>query len=454
MLELVRNTWVKGVLEQSLHGAALIELGLEGKPGAVRHPWGMAGLQVLDQPNRSLPPGTNIIEVFDNTSGALLILGEPGSGKTTMLLELARNTIARAEGDPTLPIPVVFNLSSWAEKRQSIVEWLVEELNTKYHVPKKVAQSWVKNDDLLLLLDGLDEVKVEHREACVKAINDFRHECGLVPLAICSRIADYEALAIQLELQGAVLLQPLVPQQIDQYLDRAGAELAAAREILQHDAVLQELVETPLMLSAMTLAYQGASVEDLQLGGTIEGRRKHLFDRYVQQMFARRHANHPYPHEQTIHWLAWLAQQMTAHAQTIFMIEGLQFDWLPARVQQRAHRVARLVWGLVGGLGVGLIGGLGGGLVGGLGVGLLVGLVGGLLVGLIFGLVGGSGSIETIETLRWSWRRGLRGLIVGLLSGLVGGLGVDPIDVFDGFIAPEPFFCLKCSADGAGIGFV
>ena len=135
MLELVRNTWVKGVLEQSLHGAALIELGLEGKPGAVRHPWGMAGLQVLDQPNRSLPPGTNIIEVFDNTSGALLILGEPGSGKTTMLLELARNTIARAEGDPTLPIPVVFNLSSWAEKRQSIVEWLVEELNTKYHVP-------------------------------------------------------------------------------------------------------------------------------------------------------------------------------------------------------------------------------------------------------------------------------------------------------------------------------
>ena len=31
------------------------------------------------------------------------------------------------------PIPVVFNLSSWAEKRQSIADWLVEESNAKYN---------------------------------------------------------------------------------------------------------------------------------------------------------------------------------------------------------------------------------------------------------------------------------------------------------------------------------
>lgn len=70
--------------------------------------------------------------------------------------------------------------SSWAEKQKPLVEWLVDELNAKYTVPKKIAQAWVEGDELLLL-DGLDEVKAERREACVGAINAFRQEHGLVP---------------------------------------------------------------------------------------------------------------------------------------------------------------------------------------------------------------------------------------------------------------------------------
>jgi hypothetical protein len=41
MLQLVRNTWIKGVLEQSLHGAAMIELGMEERADAVERPWDM-----------------------------------------------------------------------------------------------------------------------------------------------------------------------------------------------------------------------------------------------------------------------------------------------------------------------------------------------------------------------------------------------------------------------------
>ena len=140
----------------------------------------------------------------------------------------------------------------------------MEELNTKYNVPKKVARLWVENNDFLLLLDRLDEVKRECREDCVRVINDFRQE-HWVPLVICSRIADYEALSTKLRLQSAVLLQPLTSQQIDQYLDRVGIELTAVRETLQHDTAFQELAQTPLMLSIMTLAYQGVSVKDLQI---------------------------------------------------------------------------------------------------------------------------------------------------------------------------------------------
>jgi hypothetical protein len=80
MLELVRNTWIKGVLEKSLHGAVVLELGLEERADAVERPWDVV-LRTIDQPNRTLPRGTKIIDVFDAMNGALLILGEPGSGK-------------------------------------------------------------------------------------------------------------------------------------------------------------------------------------------------------------------------------------------------------------------------------------------------------------------------------------------------------------------------------------
>ncbi len=56
----------------------------------------------------------SISQVFDAVGGELLILGAPGSGKTTMLLELTRDLLARARQDATHPLLVVFNLSSWA----------------------------------------------------------------------------------------------------------------------------------------------------------------------------------------------------------------------------------------------------------------------------------------------------------------------------------------------------
>jgi energy-coupling factor transporter ATP-binding protein EcfA2 len=272
MLKRVNDFWVKSVLEQSLHGAVLIALGIEEQKDAVESPWDKV-LQTPDQSDFLLPPDTKIVDVFDQKGQNLLILGEPGSGKTTMLLELARDTIARAEKDSNEPIPVVFNLSSWTDSKQSIAEWLVEELNTEYRIPKTIALSWIENDMLLLLLDGLDEVALERREKCVEAINEFRQE-HLVPLVVCSRVADYNALAIQLKLQSAVLLQPLTSQQVNDYLYRAGPEFAAVHEALKKDLSLQELAQSPLMLSIMTLAYRGISVEDLQPLGTTGDRHK------------------------------------------------------------------------------------------------------------------------------------------------------------------------------------
>src|SRR5438270_6367225 len=201
MLAKVRTFWIGGVLDKSLHGAALIALGLREQRDAVANPWRLI-FQQQDQKPTALPASTPIAQVYDSANGELLILGEPGSGKTTLLLELTRNLLDRAEKDDTHPIPVVFNLSSWAVRRQVLSKWLVEELNTKYQVPRKIGQQWMDTDQLLLLLDGLDEVSPNYREACIDAINVYRREHGLVSIVVCSRSTEYLTLTKLLLLQS------------------------------------------------------------------------------------------------------------------------------------------------------------------------------------------------------------------------------------------------------------
>jgi DNA polymerase III delta prime subunit len=410
MIQKVRQAWVDGVLRRSLYQVARIDLGLEEQPDAVAHPWDMI-VQEQGQPPRDLTPGTRMGEVFDELGGALLILGAPGTGKTTLLLELADELLGRAEHDDGHRIPVVFNLSSWAVKRKPLVEWLVDELNERYDVPRKMGQAWVDADAILPLLDGLDEVAQEHREGCAEAINTFRGNHGMMPLVVCCRIEEYEALGAKLRLLGAILIQPMTREQVDVYLARAGQPLAGVRQALQADATLYELFDTPLMLSIAALSYQDTPAQAVRIEGTAAERREHLFAAYVDAMFRRRGKEQPYTSAQTEHWLRWLARQMVDHEQSVFYLEYMQPDWLPTRRQQRLVTWRVTIASVLVGV-----------LVGGLFFGLFFGLGFGLFVGLLFGLVGYAKSIVPVETVSWSWPRAWAGLFVGLFVGLFFGL--------------------------------
>jgi hypothetical protein len=411
MIEKVWAIWITGVLQPSLPKDILLDLGLTEQPAMVTRTLDLY-VQRPDLADQVQTPGTRLVDVFDRLDRTLLILGAPGAGKTTLLLTLAGDLLIRAAQDPEHPIPVIFPLSSWAQQQRPLAAWLVDALNEQYDVPHKTGQAWVDADQVLPLLDGLDEVAAEHRAACVEAINTFRQDHGLLPLVVCSRVADYERLDIRLRLQGAIVVQPLTREQVDSYLAQIGQPMAAVREALHQDPTLWELLETPLMLTVTTLAYAGASVEVLRTQGTPVERRQHLFATYVDRMFRRRGAIADYTRQQTERWLAWLAWQMTQHSQTVFYLERMQPDWLPQEQRWVPRQGMRLMAGLVGGflivLGMGLLFGLLAGLEVGLGVGLLVGLE----AGLIGGLTGSAEEITPIETVRWSWSRFLIELLV------------------------------------------
>ncbi len=92
-----------------------------------------------------------------------------------------------------------------------------------------------------VLLDGLDEVALEHRATCVSFINDFVEQIGLPGLVVCSRLQEYLALPEYLRLNGAICLQPPTRSQIENYLCRAGPKLASLHTVLRNDSAFQEL---------------------------------------------------------------------------------------------------------------------------------------------------------------------------------------------------------------------
>ena len=357
MLTKISTKWIKPWLERDLYQQARVELQLTEREDAVQTRL-RSYSQTGGDPGPEIPRGKAIEEVFDDASGQLLILGEPGTGKSTKLVELARALLDRAEANASKPIPVILNLSSWTKKQVALGEWIQSELVSLYGVSRPRARQWVEGEDVVPLLDGLDEVAAEQREACVEAINTCRRQRGLQPMAVCCRLEENRKLPLPLDLAGAVAVEPLGRDEVESYLKKHGSKVRRVRKALRDDPELWDLMDTPLMLTVLFLA---SEVEGKEARSEPDPRRR-LYLRFVRKMFGGPRSRR-FAEKKALRWLGWLAAQLASRDQIPFALEDLNWEWLPSR---RARRAASVIFGLGGGLGGGLFGGLGGGLVIGL----------------------------------------------------------------------------------------
>ncbi len=442
-------------LAQSLH-VGMLNVLKEKQPEQVTRQWDPE-VKIRDQQRTPLGPDTGIVQIFDDDAvgGKLLILGAPGSGKTTALLELDRELIMRAEQDVAEPMPVLCNLSSWREDGQGLAVWLVDHLKVKYGVRKDLGNAWLNDRLLVPLLDGLDEVTPEHQEACVQAINRFQQDFRPQHIVVCCRLAEYQNYRTKLQLNGAVRLLPLADDQIRQYLLRA--ESPALWQGISGDHEMLELARSPLLLRMTTVAYEETSPEEWQRLASASERQAHLFDVYIRRVLSDDTTAQQFSKAQTIEWLGWLAKTMKEHGEAELLIEHLQPTWLPSATQRRVYGLAVFVSAAVVFVLVTSVGGWLFELVPRGAVGfeylnvaaktwgltawrrhdLLSIIVIGLAAGLIVAL---RKTIQPIETLVWSWTKGWHGMTsglrrmslvglnqmayVGLVAGLLAGVGM------------------------------
>lgn len=370
VLKYMRKTWIGEVLNKDLYTIGPLRPTLVDTPDGLPQPADMT-LERYERPPQPLPPDRRIGAVFDTCGGQLLIRGEPGTGKTTLLLELAGELITYVEDKPLMPIPIVLLLRRWTDQRLPFVEWLVEELCRTYSVSRRRAEEWVRQDRLILLLDGLDDVPTSDRDVCVTRLNQFLADHGSVRMAICCQVNAYEALTVRPRLNGgSLLIKPLDHEQVDRYL--CDPRLRGVHEAVKRSEALRQLATLPLMLNVMCIAYMSQSHIASPEDDTISAWSQQLFDTYVERRFKQQYGPpQRYTREQTVRWLAWLAHCMTSQQQVDFYIDRLEQlqtaadsaalhrdplsfsetsmrqDWLPTQKLRRIYRgFAGLIFGL------------------------------------------------------------------------------------------------------------
>ena len=326
---------------QSLGTDTAIVILLERQPHQVARPWD--GELVGGERRRSSPLAADILEVFDDQAvdGKVLILGAPGSGKTTMLVQLLQHLVERANPQAgNEPIPVLVSLASW-KRKEPFDDWLVGELNVKYGVRREVGRRWLDDRLLIPLLDGLDEVVPNDQQACVDAINAFQAAHRPRHLVVCCRLAEYEQLTAKLRLHDAVCLQPLDAAQIRAYLDRADA--SNLWNAIESDPTLLEMASSPLLLSfisSMASEPDGALTRDEHSGAE---RRRLLFERYLSSRLSAPTGRPPYSPQRTMRSLQQLATILDRKCISELLIERMQPDWLQSRAERWSYGAGVLV---------------------------------------------------------------------------------------------------------------
>lgn len=235
--------------------------------------------------------GTDVAVLYDRvTTGRLVILGDPGGGKTgaAVLLLLALCAKRRPDGR----IPVWFPLASW-EPHIPVEEWMSDQLATTYGIPITLARQLVNDGRILPFLDGLDEIPADRWLIAMAELRSL----DTTPLVLTCRTVEYTAAVADRVLAAAAVVEviPVDPATAAAYLTHSGAAdahrwdplIAALDDPVSNPC--QQVLRSPLMLSLARTLYQAPASDPAELTAyrTAAQLEDSLLDAFITAVYGR-----------------------------------------------------------------------------------------------------------------------------------------------------------------------
>ena len=248
---------------------------------------------IFKRRERNLNANTTILDVLSDETyeQRVLVVGDPGAGKTTMLLAFTREMVNRRLADPNAMLPLFAPIRLW-QPGSSLVSFLVDVTG----ITEKDIDTLIDSNRAILILDGLDELPrrydEDERVLFMRMISDFMEIPALreTPTIVTCRERDYNEIIAaadgqRIALNGAVALRRLETEQILHYL----GQYPKLQAIIEGDPRIASIIHTPLVLHMVVAAFRDAEASELrnllEHGQATNVFYDNLFQTYINRMW-------------------------------------------------------------------------------------------------------------------------------------------------------------------------
>ena len=199
-------------------------------------------------------PGLEVVKRYSK----LMIWGKPGSGKTTFLKYLAMESIGGKF--PENRVPIFIPLKDFAEiEHQPNLLTFIQQFLTHYQVSGTEITSLLAGGRLLILLDGLDEVRQKDSRGVIQQIQSladfYSNNCFVITCRIAAKEYTFQGFT-------EVEVADFDKQQIEtfaskwfQLQDEKKGELFLKKLKQEENEPILELASNPLLLTLLCLVF-------------------------------------------------------------------------------------------------------------------------------------------------------------------------------------------------------
>jgi hypothetical protein len=226
---------------------------------------------------------SDLVGTLLKAEAPVVILGEPGSGKSVSLLKVMLELVRQGLKQASPKIPIYLRLGTFTQpitdKNTEAIVFTRETLKTlgghAEHIQKELDR-YLTEGRVIFLLDAMDEMPRDHIQERFEALSRLRNFTPNKILLACRKLDFPETFPFQ-----RAIIQPFDRNQIRRFLKRTlGAKSKIVyKEILSPSNQLRDMASNPFFLKLLSLFYQ--ELERLPTS------RAELIQMYETQVFER-----------------------------------------------------------------------------------------------------------------------------------------------------------------------